>query len=1141
MSILKYIKWFLVSVAVVVLTACGGGGSSDSNIGIINTGVTNTGVFLDSAVEGIKYKTSSGLEGYTNAEGKYQFKDGDTVEFLIGNVQLASAKAETLMTVFDLNNPDEVAIFLQSLDTDGNPNNGIQISTTTFIKLKNANFTIDEVDPESKSFNDKYASLMDNDFLVGKDEAQAHALNTLKKELINNIDPVLLQYISNNQYNDSPNLLDTGKNPKDYITSLRSKLRMYFTFEYINDFLDADIGTIDSLIDGKENTIDSVTKNLNDATDKWTKYLAIAGLASSGYKYVADLQKLKIYYGKGFLTDTEYLMQFERLKIALLSMTAAGSTIDHYYMQQDGDFNEIASECYSSAIPGNFFGQLQCFAKVSGEMAVSINSIYYNLKILELQRKRLALFVTKRYLDIYNAFDALNHPHVLAEAFTEMAKNKLSKEEAAKYTFNTFDQSNDNDLEKALDLIAIANFNLDTWTYNFDEAKDQITNYSTLVEKMTNDYIHSIDKDLLNSIDNQYLNIRISLEPDFNDKYKVCANMKNISNVNLKSIYGRLNFYLDNNLIGNKVFTSNGIGTINNFEQQCSQPFSTNTIDTALSMGLIKVSYNVKYLPNIYASDEKEQTGNKYFEINKHDLAFDTTRPIIKLITPPIVRTGQTIRLDASQTTSLNRNDTFSYTWEYLSEDKASINLQNPYSSVSSFVAPEFSIDKTSIRLKFKVTAKSIYNNLNTSKEVYVNIVHIANAKPVALSQSVSLNQNSTKYITLRGRDDDYDTLNYTIVTNPSNGTLSGAAPYLTYTPKTDYVGNDSFRFKVNDGREDSRVSTVSLNINALIGDEPVDPTPTPVIPTPPGTVPVSPSLISPINDSITTHNTPTLSWHQVSGATYYHLALAATNGNEIYDFITITSTSKITTALSNGEYRWAVNACNDNGCSANTYGIFTVDALPNTGEITHNGVTYGTVTSPYTGRVWLDRNLGASRVCTAFNDGACYGDYYQWGRNADGHEKSNSSTSSTKALSINPGHSYFINNAYDWTSDDNDGIQRSSQWSATNGSSICPIGFRVPTIEELRSETIDQGVENYADVFDNFLKVPVAGYRNYYDSSIYHKGNVAYLYSVDHVGNDVYFLYFREENAYSVNNSKDADTNSGAGTNAKAVRCLRN
>ena len=42
--------------------------------------------------------------------------------------------------------------------------------------------------------------------------------------------------------------------------------------------------------------------------------------------------------------------------------------------------------------------------------------------------------------------------------------------------------------------------------------------------------------------------------------------------------------------------------------------------------------------------------------------------------------------------------------------------------------------------------------------------------------------------------------------------------------------------------------------------------------------------------------------------------------------------------------------------------------------------VTYGTQT-------WMDRNLGARRVATAVNDVFSYGNHYQWGRPADGHE----------------------------------------------------------------------------------------------------------------------------------------------------------
>ena len=53
-----------------------------------------------------------------------------------------------------------------------------------------------------------------------------------------------------------------------------------------------------------------------------------------------------------------------------------------------------------------------------------------------------------------------------------------------------------------------------------------------------------------------------------------------------------------------------------------------------------------------------------------------------------------------------------------------------------------------------------------------------------------------------------------------------------------------------------------------------------------------------------------------------------------------------------------------------------------------------GTVTST-TGQVWMDRNLGASRVATSSTDSAAYGDLYQWGRGTDGHEKRTSSTTS--------------------------------------------------------------------------------------------------------------------------------------------------
>jgi len=194
---------------------------------------------------------------------------------------------------------------------------------------------------------------------------------------------------------------------------------------------------------------------------------------------------------------------------------------------------------------------------------------------------------------------------------------------------------------------------------------------------------------------------------------------------------------------------------------------------------------------------------------------------------------------------------------------------------------------------------------------------------------------------------------------------------------------------------------------------------------------------------------------------------------------------------------------------------------------ITHNGTNYCPVTSPYTGRVWLDRNLGASRVCTAMDDTQCYGDYYQWGRNADGHQDIKSPNTSTKATQINPVQDAvkgkFIlssSNPYDWTAPslDDDGSLRSAYWSSTDGSSICPEGYRVPTIDELKAELFDPGsaqIHSTNEAFDSFLKLPVAGLR---DDTLIGQGAQGRLWSSSVNGFESYYVIYIGSHAYPDN-----------------------
>ena len=90
------------------------------------------------------------------------------------------------------------------------------------------------------------------------------------------------------------------------------------------------------------------------------------------------------------------------------------------------------------------------------------------------------------------------------------------------------------------------------------------------------------------------------------------------------------------------------------------------------------------------------------------------------------------------------------------------------------------------------------------------------NDKPIADDQSVSTDENTELQITLTATDADGDSLTYTTVSSPSNGSLSGTAPNLTYTPDPDFNGDDFFTFKANDGIADSDPATISITVNAV-------------------------------------------------------------------------------------------------------------------------------------------------------------------------------------------------------------------------------------------------------------------------------------------------------------------------------------
>ena len=104
-----------------------------------------------------------------------------------------------------------------------------------------------------------------------------------------------------------------------------------------------------------------------------------------------------------------------------------------------------------------------------------------------------------------------------------------------------------------------------------------------------------------------------------------------------------------------------------------------------------------------------------------------------------------------------------------------------------------------------------------TVKELSVN-GSATNQVPSAFDQSISVDKNNQLNITLVGDDADNDPIQFAIVSNPSDAGLNNfdtTKGTVTYTPQPDYVGNDSFAFKVTDDKAaESNNAIVNVNVN---------------------------------------------------------------------------------------------------------------------------------------------------------------------------------------------------------------------------------------------------------------------------------------------------------------------------------------
>jgi len=179
-----------------------------------------TGVFIDSAVEGLKFTTDS-QSGFTDENGSFQYRIGEEVTFSVGSIVLGRVPGDSVitpLTLFDTSDTADprvinVARLLLTLDSDfdttGNTtsgaDNGIQLDADLETLISNVSLNFEQpasaflADPEFSNLLNNLPEDKNKQGLAGalsSADITAHLVETIA-ELNANTAPVIVIATSN--------------------------------------------------------------------------------------------------------------------------------------------------------------------------------------------------------------------------------------------------------------------------------------------------------------------------------------------------------------------------------------------------------------------------------------------------------------------------------------------------------------------------------------------------------------------------------------------------------------------------------------------------------------------------------------------------------------------------------------------------------------------------------------------------------------------------------------------------------------------------------------------------------------------------------------------------------------------------------
>lgn len=190
-------------------------------------------------------------------------------------------------------------------------------------------------------------------------------------------------------------------------------------------------------------------------------------------------------------------------------------------------------------------------------------------------------------------------------------------------------------------------------------------------------------------------------------------------------------------------------------------------------------------------------------------------------------------------------------------------------------------------------------------------------------------------------------------------------------------------------------------------------------------------------------------------------------------------------------------------------------DPGPNPGDLGTVSFNYAGQQVIYTsvrakdGHIWLQQNLGASRVAISASDDDAYGDLYQWGRWADGHQvriptpvlspASSLSANNPSGLVAGGIIAYISNWWANGATTDTWTAVTATEASATNGCDPCKTlgsGWSMPTDADWTMLIDSENITNTTNAFTSNLKIPNGGWRSTNSLSILSAGTSSWFWS---------------------------------------------